>query len=261
MKLCLLRLLCAALLLPAAIYSQAPAPGKNTPVIRGQKQEVLLYPATGGSGAPKGKVLFVSGSGGMHRFSVTMARTMASWGYEVYGLDAKHYLKSFTGDTTLRETEIMGDFRELAGWINQGAKDPITLVGYSQGAGLCLLGAVPEENKKQFNGLVCICLPEASVLGWRWIDNIFDLLKKNPHEPEFLSKNFLDKISPTPFVMIQSRQDEWVTLEQSEQMFALAKAPKRTLVIEAQNHSFKNNRDDFFNELQKGLQWINTPSP
>ena len=39
---------------------------------------------------------------------------MTSWGYDVYGLDTKTYLTSFTGKTTLKETEVAADFHQLA---------------------------------------------------------------------------------------------------------------------------------------------------
>ena len=124
----------------------AQVPGKNTPVLRGQPQEVYFFPAAPDSGRPAQKVLFAPGDAGMWGTSVEMAKTIASWGYDVYGLDTKDYLSSFTGKTTLKETEVMSDFRALARWISHGRPDPVILVGWSEGAGLCLLAAVPPEN-------------------------------------------------------------------------------------------------------------------
>lgn len=126
----------------------------------------------------------------MKRRAVTMAQTMASWGYEVYGLDVKKYLGSFTSDNVkLKETDVMADYRRLAQWMANGKEEKIMLVGWSQGAGMNLLAGTPADNKKIFTGMICIGLTPECVLGWKFSDEFADAFKKMPNEPKFRSED------------------------------------------------------------------------
>jgi len=177
--------LLVTLLLTVPLFSQTPKAGKSTLLIRGKPQDIYLYPAKGESGHLNQKILFAPGDAGWWGFAITIARTAASWGYDVYGLDTKRYLESFTGKTTLKETDVMTDFRQIVEWMTQGSGERVTLVGWSEGAGLCLLAAASEENKRTFNGLISIGMSESSVLGWLWSDDITYITKKNPKDPMF----------------------------------------------------------------------------
>lgn len=66
----------------------------------------------------------------------------------------------------------------------------------------------------------------------------------------------MPKIGPLPFYQIQSRQDEWVAAEAAKEMFALAPEPKKFILIQAENHHFKNNVEAFYAALREGLEWI-----
>lgn len=250
-----LQVLFGLLVLPAFLSVQPLAPGKKTPTIRGQAQEIYFYPATGTR--VNRKILFAPGDGGWRGFAVIIAQTMASWGYDVYGLDTKRYLMSFTGKTTLKETDVMNDFRQLAQWITRGESERITLVGWSEGAGLCVLAAASPENKNIFNGLIAIGLTESNILGWRWIDDLSYITKKDPNEPKFLTADYLPAVSPLPLLMLQSSRDEYISPEAGKRLFSVAKEPKRFQVIEARNHRFDGNTDGFFKALREGLEWIN----
>src|SRR6185295_8774725 len=76
-------------------------PGRNSAWVRSQAQDIYFYPA---QGALRGSVLFVPGDGGWRGFAIDIAQVIAQGGYDVYGLDTKRYLESFTGRTALRET-------------------------------------------------------------------------------------------------------------------------------------------------------------
>ncbi|MCS6816869.1 MAG: hypothetical protein N0A16_04995 [Blastocatellia bacterium] len=250
-----LRLFCVMLLLLVPIWEQTPAPGENTPIIRGQAQEIYFYPATGTR--LDRKILFAPGDGGWRGFAVVIAQTMASWGYDVYGLNTKRYLMSFTGKTRLKETDVMNDFRQLAQWIMRNGSERITLVGWSEGAGLCVLAAASPENKKIFNGLITIGLTESNVLGWRWIDNLTYITKRDPNEPKFFTADYLPAVSPLPLLMLQSSRDEYISPEAGKRLFSVAREPKRFQLIEARNHRFDGNTEGFFNALREGLEWVN----
>lgn len=242
-----------ALLVP--VTSQAPAASKNTIEIRGKKQDIYYYPAAGAR--LDRKVLFLPGDGGWRGYAITIAHTIASFGYDVYGLDTKDYLESFTGKTNLKETDVMGDLHQLGDYISQGSSERVALVGWSEGAGLCLLAAASDENKKRFNGLVTLGLAESNVLGWRWIDDITYITKKDPNEPMFQSAPYMSRVAPLPLLMVQSTQDDYVPVDSAKRLFAVAREPKQFALIQAQNHRFDGNRDEFFRTLRRGLGWIN----
>lgn len=201
-----------ALFLSAIVIAQSPSAGKNTIMIRGERQDIYFYPAKGQLKHPDSKVLFASGDGGWRGFAVTVAKSVASWGYDVYGLDTKRYLESFTGSSILKATDVMSDFQRITDWITQKADEKVILMGHSEGAGLCLLAAASNENKKSFSGLVSIGLSKSGVLGGRLLDDITYVTKKMPNEPTFESADFLPKVSPLPILMVQSSHDEYVSV-------------------------------------------------
>lgn len=236
---------------------QALAPGKNVIVIRGQREKLYFLPATGKT-AVTNKILFAPGDGGWRGFAITIAEQMAAMGNDVYALDTKRYLSSFTGKTHLTEKDVMADFHELADRIarQSGESDEhMILVGWSTGAGLTVLAAA-DANKTDYDGLIAISLGKANILGWRWVDNFTYLTGKMPNEPTFQSDAYLPKIAPLPIFVIQSSGDQFIPNDEAHQLFVKTKRPKRFALIHANNHSFESNRDGFFAALQQGMQWI-----
>jgi dienelactone hydrolase len=228
--------------------------GRNTVWIRGQAQDVYFYPA---QGPVHGSVLFVPGDGGWRGFAIDIAQTISQAGYDVYGLDTKRYLESFTGKTPLREVDVMGDFRDVAAWITQAHAAKVSLVGWSEGAGLCLLGAASPEAKSSFTGLITLGLPESNVLGWRMVDYLTWITRKMPNEPVFHSTDYMHRVSPLRLWMLQSTNDEYVPLESSRALFRAASEPKRFTAVEASNHRFDGNQSELFRLIQEGLRWLN----
>ena len=232
----------------------AHAPGRNSVPLRGQAQDLYFLPA---QGASHGLVLFVPGDGGWRGFAIDLARVMAQAGYDVYGLDTKRYLESFTGKTALHETDVMTDFREIALWMAQGRAARVSLVGWSEGAGLSLLGAASPEGKNLFTGLITLGLPEQNILGWRVADYLSWITKKTPDEPMFRSMDYMSRVTPLRLWMLQSTRDEYVPLDRSREMFAAASEPKRFSTIEASNHRFDGNQKELFRLIEDGLRWLN----
>jgi fermentation-respiration switch protein FrsA (DUF1100 family) len=245
----------AAVCCAPGLRAQAPAGSKLPVSLRGQPQDVYFYPAP--AKPPLGRLLFAPGDGGWRGLAVTIAETAASWGYDVYGLDTKRYLGSFTtSQATLRETEVMADMRAIAEAVRRGSQDRLIFAGWSEGAGLSVLAGVPEENKKIFRGVVAIGLADSAVLGWRWTDSITYVTKKKPDEPKFATAPYLPKIAPLPFFMIHSSGDEYTNVPQAKKLFDAAREPRRFWLVKAQNHRFDGNRDDFFRALRESLGWI-----
>lgn len=240
----------------APALPQSLAPGRNELLLRDKKQDIYYYPARS-QGAVAFPVLFLPGDGGWRGFAVEIAESLAMHGYDVYGWDTKQYLIGFTsGKTTLKETEIMADVRSMARSITGGKAQKIALIGWSEGAGIALLGAAASGSKNVFSGLVSIGMPRSAVLGWRLVDNITYLTKKEPNEPTFATASYLPQLSPLPLVMIHSTHDEYISTGLARQLFDGAREPKRLFLIEARNHRYDGNREQFLRVLREALQWI-----
>jgi fermentation-respiration switch protein FrsA (DUF1100 family) len=243
------------LLLSVNTLAQAQTRGQNSVAIRGKEQGIYYYPAVGSR--LNRKILFVPGDGGWRGFAIVVAERMASWGYDVYGLDTNNYLVSFSHKSDrLKETDVMSDFRQLADWINGGSNGSVTLVGWSEGAELCLLAAAASDNKSTFDGLISFGLGKTGILGWHLIDDLTFLTKKDPHEPKFITTSYMPQVTPLPLLMIQSTRDDYVSTDEAKGLFGAAHEPKRFSLIEAQDHKFSGNKDEFFATLREGLEWI-----
>jgi pimeloyl-ACP methyl ester carboxylesterase len=242
------------LALGAAAFAQGPQPGKNSFRIREHEQDIYFYPAVGGSS--HGKVLFTPGDGGWGGFAITIAKRLASSGHDVYGLDTRRYLQSFTGSSVLKPAEIASDFRQIAGWIRQGSSERVLLIGWSEGAGLSLAAAADLLNKNIFEGLITIGATEQNILAWHWSDVMAELRKGLPNEPTFASVDYVGKVAPLPVFMIASSGDEYISLDAARKLFLAAHDPKRMVVIEARDHKYGGATGEFFRTLPDALRWV-----
>jgi pimeloyl-ACP methyl ester carboxylesterase len=238
----------------AAAFAQGPRPGKNSLRVREHEQEIYFYPGVGGGS--HGKVLFTPGDGGWRGFAITIAEDLASSGHDVYGLDTRRYLQSFTGSSVLKPAEIASDFRQIAAWIRQGSSARVLLMGWSEGAGLSLAAAADPTNKEMIEGLIAIGATEQNILAWHWSDVMAELRKELPKEPTFASVDYMGKVAPLPLFMIASSGDEYVSLDATRKLFSAALNPKRMVVIEARDHKYEGATGEFFRALPDGLRWV-----
>lgn len=238
------------------LWAGTPVPGKNTVLVRSRRQTVYFYPGSRASADSRGIVFYLPGDIGMFGFGATIAKTVSSWGYDVYGLDTRSYLSSFTGANSLTENQVMLDFLYLADWMRAASPQKITLVGWSEGAGLCLLAAASPEATQTFSGLITFGLTEFPALAWHWSDLLSTLVNRTPKEPSFSSAAILPQITPLPFLMIQSSGDQYVSVAVAQRLFSLAQKPKRFQLISARNHRFEGNQAQLFQTIRDGLEWI-----
>ena len=234
-----------------------PPAGKNALVIRGQQQDVYFYPAQGGVKNVQ-KVLFLCGDGGWRGFALDIAAEMAKAGYDVYGFDTKHYLESFTTDAgALKEEDVQRDLAQVAKWMQTRWRERITLVGWSQGAGMAVLAAASPDDQTVFNGVLTFGLSNTAVLGWRLRDDVTYITGADPDEPMFHTNDYIPKVAPLPLYMIQSSGDQFIAKEEAEGLFAAAQQPKLYKAVQAQNHAFDGNTEGLFQALREGLAWVN----
>jgi pimeloyl-ACP methyl ester carboxylesterase len=251
-KLAVLALLIAAALIPAEAQLH---PGENSVIIRGKAQQVYYIPAK--TRPSLGTLLFSPGDGGWRGIAVDWAQEMASWGYDVYGIDTLHYLASLGGKQALRPEEVTADYAELS---RQLRATPVVLVGWSEGASLSLLAALGQDTKPSpYRGLVAIGLPEVGILGWKWKDALSWVSKKTPDEPQFHASDYIPRVR-LPFYILRSSQDQYVSADDAAHMLAVAAKPKRLVEVPSDNHRFSSNRDGFFRELRSALEWTRNPA-
>ena len=247
------RIVIAAALMFLPALAHALTPGRNVVQLRGQRQDVYYYPA---SGERHGSVLFLPGDGGWRGFAIEMAAELARAGMDVYGWDVKQYLTGFTSSRgTLSQKDIQSDTATVASSLGATPAKRFVIVGWSQGAAMAVLAAASAENQKFFSGTVVLGLPESGVLGWRFADNLTYITKAEPNEPKFSTGPWLPAISPLRFGMIHSTADEYVTADVAKRLFALAREPRRLDFITSKNHRYEGNRDEFFRILREQVKW------
>jgi pimeloyl-ACP methyl ester carboxylesterase len=236
------------------VCAENPKPGMNEVIIRGQRQKIYFYSAEG-----KGKhrkILFAPGDGGWRGFAITITEELARAGYDVYCIDTRRYLQSFTGPAVLSTTDIASDFNQTARWVEQGTQERLLFVGWSEGAGLGLAATADAANKTIFGGLVAIGTPEYNILAWHWKDVGAEITRTLPHEPTFKSADFMAKVSPLPLFVIASTSNQYITPEATRALFSAAGQPKRLAMINARDHKYSGNTEGFFRMLLEGLNWI-----
>ncbi|HET8667181.1 MAG TPA: alpha/beta fold hydrolase [Terriglobales bacterium] len=243
-----------AVLTCAVAFADTPRQGKNKVTVRGQQQDVYFLPGAGAG--QHNKVLFAPGDGGWRGFAIAMAENLQSAGYDVYGIDTRRYLQSFTGSTVLKPAEIASDFRDIANWARQGSGARVLLLGWSEGAGLGLAAAADSQNKKVFDGLITIGMTDQNILAWRYADMFAEIAKILPSEPTFPSSEFVGKVAPLPLFVIASSHDEYISQDATKALFSAAKEPKKFAMIEAKDHKYSGNTDTFFRTLKDALAWI-----
>lgn len=252
------QLLCAALALGSlALSTPGAQQTRQSLSIRGQEQSLHLY------GAPAGEPIIVSsGDGGWLHLGPHVAEFLGAHGFFVIGFDVKAYLEGFTTTrSTLRTDEEPGDYRVLTRFAkNATGKKPI-LIGVSEGAGLSVLAATDPSTKADIAGVIGLGLPDVNELGWRWKDVSIYVTHRVPNEPTFSTAAIVSRVAPLPFAAIHSTHDEFVPLADIERVMNVAQSPKRLWIVNASNHRFSDNIDEFDKQLLDAIAWVKAQRP
>jgi pimeloyl-ACP methyl ester carboxylesterase len=240
--------------LAAAANGGASLQGPQRIVLRGHEQTLELYGST--TGQP---IIVSSGDGGWIHLGPHVAQLLAARGFYVVGFDVRAYLTSFTtGERTLRAEDEPTDYRVLAQFAKGATgKQPI-LVGVSEGAGLSALAATDPLTKQEIRGVVAVGMPELNELGWRWKDSLIYVTHKVPNEPTFSAAAIVAGIAPIPFAAIHSTHDEFVPLANIQNVLNHAGEPKQLWIVDASDHRFSNNLQEFDQRLLEAIDWIRT---
>jgi type IV secretory pathway VirJ component len=226
--------------------------------LRGHPQLVHLY-GTRNSSPP---VIVSSGDGGWIHLGPHVAQILAAQGYFVVGFNAKDYLESFTTKTSvLQPADVPADYRELLRYAAHGSSLKPILIGVSEGAGLSVLAGADGPTKAAVGGVIAIGLPDVNELGWRWKDAWIYVTHGIPNEPTFSSAALVGRMAPLPLAAIHSTRDEFVPVNQVEQMMARASDPKKLWVIQAADHRFSDNLSELDRRLLEAMTWVRGLTP
>jgi dienelactone hydrolase len=243
-------------LLPAALAVPSYAADTFKPVdIRGR---TLLLTRIESTNPPSTiAVIFLPGDGGWRGAAVAMGRTIALWGYDVYGFDTKKYLETFTDSgAKLSPQNLASDVRLVASQVSGASHRRVVLVGWSQGASMSVAAVSGLKSTTPIAGVVTLGLPETGVLGWDWKATLAIVARREPDQPTFAVKPLLPGTSPMPVWMIHGTEDEYTTPEVANSLFQATREPRTLEEIEGANHRFDGHQDELYRSLKKGLSWI-----
>ncbi len=229
--------------------------------LRGKSLTVTVYRPTG---AAKGTIVMGSGDVGWVGLGVSLAEFLSNQGYIVAGVNVRQYLSMFTvGKTHLEVTDPPADYLALSEWLRgQGLLvDPVIVSGVSEGAALAVLAASSPKNHAWLRGAITMGVPPVAELAWKWTDFTAWITKGDVREPSFAPRDFVAAVSPLPLVMLQSKKDEYVPEADYLRLDALARPPKKLVLIDASNHRFTDRRPQLQAEYLAAIDWIRGQQP
>ena len=201
-------------------------------------------------------VLFTSGDGGWSPFCADMAAHIAATGRTVVGFDAKTYLTAFAqSQRPVTPEELAQDYGELIKITRArpgiDAHLPITLAGWSLGAGYSVLVAADPQIKPQVRRVIAVSLPALNELAWKPTDALIYITHGTPREKVFDARTYLPRVAPVPLFMLNATDDDTSTLADAQSLFERANEPKRLFRIEARGHHFEGGEEGFYRSLDE----------
>jgi pimeloyl-ACP methyl ester carboxylesterase len=235
----------------------ANAPVPETIVLRGRAQRLYFIPASVQQSESHPPLLFIPGDGGWRGSAVNIGRMVAALGYDVYGFDVRRYLTGFTTSrSALTDEQMASDMERVAESIAFWNRQPVILLGWSQGAAMVVLTAARARHKEAIHGVLTVALPESGFLGWRRRDSLLALFRRDAHEPEFQVSPLLPDVAPVPLWMIYGTRDRFTASSVARRLASLARRPRRRSEIDGGNHGLSGHRDQLLASLRTGLTWI-----
>jgi dienelactone hydrolase len=203
-------------------------------------------------------VIFSSGDGGWSPFCADVAAHIAAAGNTVVGFNLKEYLTTFaTSQKPVTPEELTKDYGELIDAARSRAgvdpNAPVTLAGWSIGAGYSVLAGSNDNLKQRCSRVVAISLPNFNELAWKPTDAIIYLTHGTPREKVFEAKNYLPKLAPLPLVMLNATDDDTSPIEDAQQLFKRATGPRVFFAVNAKGHHFEGGEGEFYRDLDEGL--------
>ena len=203
-------------------------------------------------------VIFTSGDGGWSPFCADIAAHIAATGKTVVGVNAKDYLTQFaSSQKPVTPEELVSDYTEVinAALLEPGVdrQRPVTLAGWSLGAGYSVLVSSDSALKTRLNRVVAISLPKYNELAWKPTDALIYITHGTPHEKVFEAQVYLKKLAPVSLVMLNATDDDTSLLADAQSLFENVPGPKRLFVVSAKGHHFEGGEHEFYHDLDESL--------
>ena len=216
-------------------------------------------------------VLFSSGSGGWHRFDDFVATALANKGLPVCGISTHSYLTGFYSTSrpaTIEQlvadyADIIKESKAVVGFENSR---PVILAGWSLGAGYAPIIASQPSIKPNVLGVISIAIEKDNEAALNIGNRLLTRLTGRMFGPSFDVVQYLPRISPLPFAIIQPAEDRRASLKEAKEIVAqagdAASAFRLFEVKSARGHSFAGGRPEFNETLNAVLAWFKaTPEP
>ena len=203
-------------------------------------------------------VIFTSGDGGWSPFCADIAAHVAATGKTVVGFNVKEYLTTFaTSQKPVTPEQLTSDYAEIIDAARARAgvdpKAPVTLAGWSLGAGYSVLVSSDNTLKTRLSRVVAISLPKYNELAWKPTDALIYFTHGTPHEKVFEARDYLPKLTPLPLVMLNATKDDTSPLPEAQSLFEKATGPRRFFAVPANGHHFEGGETEFYRDLDESL--------
>lgn len=203
-------------------------------------------------------VIFTSGDGGWSPFCADIAAHVAATGKTVVGFNAKEYLTTFaSSQKPVTPDELTRDYAQIidAALARPGvdSKAPVTLAGWSLGAGYSVLVSSDNNLKNRIQRVVAISLPNYNELAWKPSDALIYITHGTPHEKVFEAQDYLRKLAPLSLVMLNATDDDTSPLGDARSLFEKTAGPRRFFAIRAKGHHFEGGEKEFYRDFDESF--------
>jgi dienelactone hydrolase len=204
-------------------------------------------------------VLFTSGDGGWSPFCADIAAHIAATGKTVVGFDSKDYLTSFgSAQKPVTPEELVRDYQDIldASLAIPGVDRlaPLTMSGWSLGAGYSVLAASSPELKGRVSRVVAISLPALNELAWKPTDALIYITHGTPHEKVFDAHEAVSKLGGVPLVMLNASDDDTSPVKDAQSLYEKGSEPKHLFIVKAWGHHFEGGESEFYQDLDEAFQ-------
>jgi len=207
--------------------------------------------------------IYACGDGGWRGLAPRTAEQLAHMGFAVAGIDSKVYLREFSSlQNPVSVKQLAQDYgdgaRALRVYATVDSATPVYVYGWSLGAGFAIAVGSDAQTRANWAGVISIGLPKQNQLVSGVGGNHANLDVEANTLYGFRSQDVLAQIAPVPLVMIQSTSDTASPQKVGDMLFAVAKDPKRYVLIKASNHRFSGAREEFYTALGDAVSWMRT---
>jgi dienelactone hydrolase len=227
--------------------------------VRAQPFKVHFYrPSKAGPAIP---AIYACGDGGWRGLAPRTAEQLAHMGFAVAGIDSKVYLREFSSlQNPISVKQLAQDYADVARalrvYATVDSARPVYVYGWSLGAGFAIAVGSDAQTRANWAGVVSIGLPKQNQLVSGVGGNHANLNVETNALYGFRSQDVLAQIAPVPLVMIQSTSDTASPQKVGDMLFAVAKDPKKYVLIKASNHRFSGAREEFYTALGDAVSWM-----